>query len=264
MSSWAWKEGEPAKCFRFWRWCGMSAAQMSAQIHRQHQELHYTTIMCDPGAGGIELYRNIRNPNQDDGKVKFGVTPIISEEDEQMPGLGDPVWAFFKRGDWKIFGRQREPRTPGAIPHNYPGESHLPNQLHRLMKLAHQKKEVAFPPEWPGWKENCPGGFANSDQRRNWLNEHRDGLSPEDRSHAEIDLALLQLVEVERQNDEEGKPLLDKYNNYSFTSKRKKDSAYALCYGYFAVWCYQEILRQTVGTQNQGESELVFSASEVF
>jgi hypothetical protein len=239
------------------RWCGISAPQQAARLHRLHQRFRFITIMCDPNSGGIELYRNVRFPNQVDMDEKlFDVTPLIVENDEQMAGQGDPVWSFFKRGEPKIFGRGEQ---QGICP-PYPGESMLVNQMHSVFKQAIQAKIPRLPPQWPGWEDEMRYGINDASSMRTWLNEH-PGFVGEDRSSAEIDLAIQQLIQVERENDTEGKPKLDKYNAYTFVSRSKKDSAYAMLYGYFALWLFMERTKQE--QESAGEQEVVCYGSEV-
>ena len=259
---WRWAEGERAQPFFALRWCGVGAAQTAAMIHRLHQQFHFVTILCDPNGGGIELYRNVKSPKQvlvrqDGSEERFDVTPLITEDDEQIAGIGEPVWALFKRGERKIFGTHD---IPGVCP-PYPGESHLPNQMHRVFKEGVQKKLIQLPPVWPGWKDEMRLGTQDATEMRTWLNEH-PGFTGEARSRAEIDLAIQQLVQVERENDRDGKPKLDKYGNFSFTSRSKKDSAYAMLYGYFAVWLFMERTKRESEGEG-GEREVVFGWSEV-
>ena len=259
--SWRWMEGHRAEPFHAWRWCGIGMAAAAAKIHRLHQQNHYVTIMCDPNGGGLELYRNIKNPKQVDideqgNEVHFDVVPLMTEDDEQIAGIGEPVWALFKRGERKIFGTKEQ---PGVCP-NYPAESHLPNQMHRVFKTAISKKEIYLGPEWPGWQSEVRHGMNDADFMRTWLNDH-PGFMGDDRARAEIDLAIQQLIQVERENDKEGKPLVDKFGNFSFVSRRKKDSAYAMLYGYFALWCFTEKFKQSESTGEEGEA--VISYGEV-
>ena len=260
--AWRWAEGERAQPFFACRWCGVGSGQTAAMIHRFHQEHHFITIMCDANGGGIELYRNVKSPKQvlvkpDGNEEHFDVTPLITEDDEQIAGIGEPAWALFKRGERKIFGTHDIP----GVCDPYPNDSLLVNQMHKVFKEAVQRKTIQLPPVWPGWKDEMRLGTQDANEMRNWLNEH-PGFTGEERSRAEIDLAIQQLVQVERENDKDGKPKLDKYNQFKFTSRSKKDSAYAMLYGYFAVWLFMErTKRENEG--GGGEADVVFSSSEV-
>jgi len=166
---------------------------------------------------------------QTTGGTTFPTTPIITASDQQLAGLGKKTLVFFDRGESRF-------KEAGLT---FPSESSLVNKAHDVLKTAIEKQEVVAPPTWSGW----PAGgamFGNVDQMRRWLN-NQQGIIPRDRANAEIDLALLQLVQIERETDAEGNPALDKFGMFSFTSKRKKDSAYALLYGHFAVWLWRQI-----------------------
>jgi hypothetical protein len=252
---WRWAPGERAEPLYAWRWCGIGAAQAAAQIHRLHEQFRFVTIMCDPNGGGLELYRNVKNPKQEG--FDHDVTPLITEDDEQMAGVGEPVWSLFRRGERKIFGTKE---APGILP-PYPGESHLPNHMHRIFKEAVSKKLVRLPALWPGWKEEMRFGTDDANFMRTWLNEH-PGFQGDERSRAEIDLAIHQLIQVERENDRDGKPQLDKFGNFAFVSRYKKDSAYAMLYGYFALWLFME--RTKNETEAKGEDgDPIISFNEV-
>ena len=260
--AWRWAEGERAEPFYAWRICGIGMAAASAFIHRRHQEHHFITIMCDPSGGGTELYRNVKLPKQsgydEDGREdNFDVTPLMIESDEQVAGIGDPSFALFHRGERKIFGTHD---IPGVCP-PFQNDSVLVNQLHRVFKDGIQKKLIHLPPKWPGWQDEMRLGTQDANEMRTWLNEHPGFKGPE-RSKAEIDLAIQQLVQVERENDRDGVPKLDKFNQFTFTSRQKKDSAYAMLYGYFAVWLFMERMKQE-HEGGGGEADTVFSFSEV-
>jgi hypothetical protein len=255
---WRWKEGARPEPLYAERHCGISAPMQSARIHRLHQEHHFITIMCDPQAGGIELYRNVRSPKQIDvDETSFDVKPLITENDEQITGIGEPAWAFFSRGEIKIFGKGE---VPGVCP-RYPSDSVLILQMHTVFQEAIKKKFIQLPPIWPGWKEEMRYGCNDATQMRTWLNEHPGFTGPE-RSRAEIDLAIQQLIQIERENDKDGKPIIDKYNAYSYISRSKKDLAYAMLYGYFALWCFIESNKREKDDGGE-EGDVVLSFNEV-
>jgi hypothetical protein len=254
---WRWKEGERPEPVHAERYCGISTPQQSGRIHRLHQKYNFLTIMCDP-AGSIELYRNVRLPNQVDfDESLFSVVPFIVENDEQFAGQGDPLWAWFKIGEPKIFGRGEQ---PGICP---PMQSYstLVNQMHRMFKNDTGTKLIRLPPLWPGWEEAMGFGATDANYMRTWLNEHA-GFTGEDRSRAEIDLAIQQLVQVERENDSDNNPKVDKYNAYTFVSQHKKDLAYAMLMGYFGLWLFME--RTRLEQEGAGEKrEVVCGSFEV-
>lgn len=230
IATWRWKEGSSAQLVHVFRQSGMELGQMSYVVHQQNRCFPYVFIMLDPGGGGVFLYDELRKPTQTDGQDVIRVTPMVTAGDQRLAGIGTACVVFFKRG---------EPRLD-AIGQKFPAESHLINKAHDVFRTGLRTKEIQFPESWPGWGQ-AGASFANADQMRKWLNK-RDGLEAYDRAWAEIDLAALQLIQIEREIDNEGKPAQDKYGNFTFMSKRKKDSAYAVIYGYFAVWVYQRTM----------------------
>lgn len=223
-------DGGSSQLVHIRRQTGIELPHMSYHIHKQHQVFHYDLLVCDPGGGGVFLADELRRTVQINGRESFQVMPIITENDSLLAGVGQPILCFFKRGEPKF----------ERIGMTFPGESHLINKAHEQMRACFQHQSMEVPEEWEGWAQ-AGRIFSNPDQKRAWLNE-QNGLSEQDRVRAEIDLAMDQMLQIDRENDKDGKPLLDKYNNFVFSSKRKKDSAYGVVYANFGLWLYRRLM----------------------
>jgi len=220
------------------RYSGLTDDQMSAVIHQKHQKFNYDLLLMDPNGGGLFVRDKLRNPMQDTGREKFRVTPLITRDDEQMAGVGDDRLVLFGRSDSRIVGKPNDPMCPG-VGLIFNAESMLPNKMHELFRgvLESSPQRIAFPARWPGWSKV---NFSDANEMRDYLNE-QGNLKPRDRASAEIDLALAQLIQVDRKmNPDMTTPYQDKFGFYEFVSSQKKDSAYAVVYAFFALW----ILRQ--------------------
>lgn len=227
----------PAKLVDMDRATGITADQMSAMLHKKNLMFNYEYIVMDPNGGGLPVRDKAREPLQDTGAEQFTVRPLITRDDDQMAGVGDPKLIFFGRGDSRIVGDRRDPSCPGCGL-DLKGESVLPNTMHQLFRAALESnpKRIMFPPEWPGWGNNI---FNNADEMRHHLNSI-PGLSPANKAHSEIDLALAQLVQIDkRMNPDMRTPYTDTLGNFEFCSSQKKDSAYAMIYAYFALWLWR-------------------------
>lgn len=241
------KPDYPKQLVHHYRASGIELSQMSARVHRQHLRFNYGLIMVDPGGGGVFLGDELRKPIQNDGREAFNVKPLITDDDAYLAGTGEPILAYFRRGEPKL----------DAISFRFRSESHLPNKAHELLKSALQHKNLVLPVPWAGW-ERERSEFSSADQARRWINTH-EGLSGRDLVAAEIDLAAMQLIQIEREADCDGTPRMDRHGNFRFISKRKKDSAYALLYANFAAHVYQQLHLMDI-IPVKGEAEFIISS----
>jgi hypothetical protein len=225
------KQEGPAELIHMFRGCGLTDNQMSAQIHRQDLAFGgYDLIVMDPGGGGLSVRDKLREPIQDTGAEKFKVTPIITKDDEQLRGAGRESMVLFGRSDSRIKGRKHDGTCPG-VELILSGESVLPNKMHELLRgaLECDPQGIRFPAPWNG------PTFASADLLRDYLNE--TPMHGRVKIQATIDLALAQLVQVDRKMSPDGTtPYKDKLGLYEFTSMSRKDCAYSLAYAYFALW----------------------------
>ncbi len=229
------------------RFNGLTAEQMSAVIHRDHDAFNFQLMVMDLGGGGLSIRDELRNATQDIGDgQKFSVTPIITADDEQMQGVGNQILCLFSRGDTMI-------KDTGQV---LAGESVLVNKAHELLRGAFEAEpqRIQTPKPWSGWP-NGVNSFDTPDKMREWLHA-QPGLSPRESAQAEMDLALFQLIHVDRVLSADGQtPKVDKYGMYEFKSTSKKDSGYAVLYSYFASWMIRE--RHRIKEQTQKETDFV-------
>lgn len=239
------RSGGPSELVHIYRGSGLTDNQMSGMVHQLHTKFQYDIIVMDPNGGGLFVRDKLREPHQDMGNGQFFVTPIITEDDEQMRGAGQPIMVLFSRSDSRI-------KNLGLV---IPSESFLPNKAHELLRGGLEHGKIALPPQWPGWDKTSIM-FSHADQMRAYLNDLH-GLEGRDRVQAEIDLAMCQLVQVERKIGKDMKtPEADKHGMYTFVSTAKKDAAYAALYGFFGLW----MLKEEVATQERAGGEGDFIA----
>lgn len=239
----------PAELVHMFRSNSLSSRQMSAVVHKLDAAFNYALIMMDPSGGGYAMRDNLREPEQDTGAEKFQVVPIITNEDSQMSGIGRNKLCFFSRGSTRL-------KESGLI---MASEGALPNKMHELFKIAleSQPQMVRFPEPWTGWQNK---NFVSSDAMRDHIIENK--LQGRDKASAEIDLALSQLTGIEKELNKENKPVVDSQGFFSFKSYCRKDCAYAMLYGYFAIWLWKEenAIRTRRAPRN---TNFVFSLSTV-
>ncbi len=218
------------------RYRGINADKMSAFIHQQDQIWGYDLLGLDPGGGGFAVRDKLREPEQNTGREKFMVTPIIASDDDLMAGAGTNKLLMLSSGD---------KRLKAVYPDITISPSFLPNRMHEMMRGALDRPDdeaanVQFPEEWEGWD---PITRADPDQMRDAL-DRADGMAPHERARAEIDLALAQLGKVSRVMLADGRTVkVDRNNKYQFTSGYKKDAAYAVLYGYLTIRVWMEEIR---------------------
>lgn len=241
----------PAELVKMIRGIGLTARQMSAVIHREHSLFNFEIVVMDPNGGGLSVRDHLREPMQDDGAEKFQVTPLITLDDTQMQGAGDPRLVLFGRSDSRI----------KRVMVSMPSESYPINKAHEIFRgaLEGTPQRVRFPTRWDGWAGR--NQFSSSDQMRAHI-DAQHGLTGRARAAAEIDLALFQLITVDRRMETDGvRVYQDKHGMYEFLSTCKKDSAYAMVYGYFALWIASEERR--IAEQSTGqEPEFVISVQQ--
>lgn len=250
ISTWEVPEdfSQPPALVHMYRQNSLTSRQMAAQIHKQHMKAQYSMILMDPGGGGYTLRDLLREPIQNDGINEFEVRPIITADDDQMRGAGEEILVFFSRAD-KIIKL-----THSALP----AESYLPNRMHNTFRgaLDAEPQGVRFPPMWDGWgKSGIDCG--DPDFMRRYLIENN--FTGRDRAMAEIDLALAQLITIERETGKDGKVKVDAYGMFQFKSQAKKDAAYAMLYGFYAIKVYLEKRKIISGPTDDGDELLATS-----
>lgn len=223
-------KGKPAPCYMVRR-NNITAEAMSGIIHDAHRKFHFTYLLYDPGGGGLFVRDELRNQEQIiRGKAK-DCTPII-ELDDATGVLGDAILIPVQRGQFHISFLWKKMAS----------DSVLLNRIHGSMKKAIESDMLMFPSPYEGWQSH--DNFApDADTMRTILNRAGKSMSEEDRLHAELDLAVTQLISVDVKRGPDKQPITDSHGMFKFKSKYKKDSAYSMIYGYVGVLIYFHMMR---------------------
>lgn len=225
----------------------IEAAQAAAIIQEMHQLFQFSYVMYDPGGGGLFVRDELRKPTQMIRNRLTAVYPLI-EMDDNSGTIGDMVLVPFRRSSWhieRLWGKMRS-------------DSILVNRVHQNMRDMLENNGIAFPHPWEGWKDlNCLGQRREVDAMRDVLN-NATGITEIERTHAEVDLAIRQLVSVDVERDDNGEPLLDKFQMYKFQSKEKKDLAYSLIYTAMLVTVWRQL-----GKESGDDGEFYFAVGEI-
>lgn len=236
---------EQAYCCCLVRKNNITAANMAGIIHDLHARFHLAMIVYDPGGGGLFVRDELMKLEQViKGKVTT-VQPILDWIDTS--GLmGYNLGVPFRR---KHFAIQQLWGTMAS-------DSVLINQAHEKFRGAVEQLRLRLPPEWKKWNDLDIN--LNIDDMRNYLGK-MTGATELDRIKAELDLAVRQLIYIDVVRDKEGKPITDSFGMFKFKSKKKKDSAYAMIYGYVAVLAYDQLVKKGNAGVNRGGSSFACS-----
>jgi hypothetical protein len=222
-----------------WRIHGIESRQMAAVIHRLNAVFNPTWIVMDMQGGGLEIRDILRDPEQYDGKDRFRVRPIATQDDPSAGRDAERKLVFFSRGDehWNQAG------VVTTL------ESDLNNRMHQDFRAAIVKGEVMFMEEWA----SMPSGIGPR-ELRNMLNA-AGGMAKDEKVRAETTLALRQLCTVKREVTKQGMLKLDVHGQPNYGSRNKKDSAYAMAYGFMGCWLwrkFQDFTRQRSEEKDRG------------
>jgi len=217
----------------------INAENMAGILHDLHQRFGLSMLMYDPGGGGLFVRDEMMKTTQTIHGKKEHVVPILDWIDTSgLMGLN--LMVPFRRTAFVI----------NQLWGKLLSDSVLINLAHGKFRAAIQNKQVPLPPQWTHWNELDVS--QNVNQMREFLNK-ATGLNEVERNKAELDLAVRQLMSVDVLRDKLGNPIEDSYRMYKFKSKKKKDSAYSMLYGYTTVLAYQQILKSGMTRdQNQG------------
>ncbi len=208
----------------------IEANQAAAIVQELHQQFQFSYVLYDPGGGGLFVRDELRKPTQLIRNQERAVYPLI-EMDDTSGTIGEMILVPFRRSSWhidRLWGKMRS-------------DSILVNRVHQNMRDLLENNGIVFPHEWGGWHDlGCLGQRREIDVMRDILN-NATGISDIERTHAEVDLAIRQLVSVDVERDENGEPILDKFQMYRFKSKEKKDLAYSLIYAALLVAVYRQL-----------------------
>jgi hypothetical protein len=220
---------KPEYCFAIRR-NNIESAQAAAIVQEFHQRFQFSYVMYDPGGGGMFVRDELRKPEQYINGQNVSVYPMI-EMDDSTGTMGDMILIPFRRSSFfidRLWGKMRS-------------DSILVNRVHQNMRDLLENFNIRFPNMWGGWQDlGCLGMRREIDQMRDTLNSNTS-LPELQRAHAEIDLAIRQLVSVDVERDDNGDPVLDKFQMYKFKSKEKKDSAYSLIYAALLILVWNQM-----------------------
>ena len=243
--------GKPEVC-HVTRKNNIQADQAAAIIHELHLNFQFTYIMYVPGGGGLFVRDELRKPVQNIRNQPTPVFPII-EMDDNSGTMGEMILIPFRRSSWHIdrmWGKMRS-------------DSILVNRVHQNMRDLLENNHIIFPFEWQGWKElGVLGQRREVDAMRDVLNK-ANGLPELERVHAEIDLAVRQLISVDVKRNEAGDPVLDKFQMYEFKSKEKKDSAYSLIYSALLPSIFNQIGDSGGDGREEGADASYYAAGNI-
>lgn len=240
--------GTPYPCYTR-RYSGIKADQMSAIVHEAHLKFQLSTIVYDPGGGGLFVRDELAKTMQEIEGVETPVFPLLDFGDNSG-AMGDQIMTPFRRSATFIkamWGTMQSDSVPV-------------NRLHSLTRNMIQQNTIILPPVW----EDKFGtvDHTSATEVREFLNKAA-GLTPIERCRAELHLMVLQLAMVDVQrNKEDGKPILDSHQMYKFLSKVKKDSAYAFCYAVLGLKVFETMLKfgWKRNTAREGKSRFAASA----
>lgn len=198
----------------------ITAPQMAGIIHEFNQAFAFSAIMYDPSGGGLFVKDELKSDKVFIRGVERTVTPLVEPNDNTAP-YGDPILFPFRRGFVYIdlaLGKMQS-------------DSVLVNMMHRWFRGALEQGIIELSTKWPGWDSEGPTWDLS--QMRSWLNRHAGEIEDRDYIHAEMDMAIRQIILVDVARDDNYTPKKDKFGMLKFLSKEKKDSAYSVIYGYF-------------------------------
>jgi len=205
-----------------------SVDKMAYFVHEADRRYGLQSLMIDSGGGGLFVRSALRKERLVFDDIDINVVPIVTEDDEMSMAGGRPILQLFSRGNYNIqlcLGKMAD-------------DGVLVNMLHKYFREAFERKELVLPNisrKYDGYYEIPP--------------EEREAVD-------EIEDALEQLVGVEPAKDKQGRLIKTRSGCMQFVSKRRKDMAYALAYGYFI--CVLNRLAAEV-SEDEGEAFAVYS-----
>jgi len=185
-----------------------SARQWSGYLHLLHRRFGFVSIMNDPGGGGLWLRKELASSRQLIENVEQDATPIVTPDDPTAPVVAHYILHLFKRGDQAI-----ESLWP-----NLPGDDVLLDAAHGALREALDHAQIALPVDAHEWRREQVMGWSEERQfaLRN-LSELADQLR-------NITVATL----------DDGTFAFTKRNARRFSSRGRKDVAYAFMYAWIA------------------------------
>lgn len=241
------KNATPHHCFTI-RKSGVTAEQMSGIIHKYHLIYGFRYLGIDVLGGGLFVLDELKKNTQLIDNERIICTPLVEVDDYTNHYLGQKIIVPIRRSCMfieKMWGKMQS-------------DSILVNRMHTEMKKAIENRELVLASDWSGWESDKSDWDVHA--KREWLNLN-SGLSPAERTKAEMDLAVCQLVLVDIERDRNGVPQIDSHGMYKFSSKQKKDAAYSILYAKLMHLIYKYSLTNSLPGINEGKSSLLTFAS---
>lgn|GEM_PF-5511533 len=207
----------------------IDADEMAICIHEVDELFPGPMLIMDPGGGGQFLAGPLAKTEfQVSGGIKH-VTPIL--EIDRFDVVGKNILYWFSRSTLAI----RE------IVGTMSGDDVLVNNAHNVLKSYLENKRLLAPlnPDL--------SVYFNRMLDKDFQTTNRDlaKLTPLEQVHYNIELTMRQLQGVKQKLDRQtGKPVVTARGQFSFTSTRKKDSAYSFLYGVFGLYLYEEMCKR--------------------
>lgn len=230
--------GTPYPCHQV-RKNNVTAVGMAGIVQELHQLFQFAWIVYDVMGGGMFVADKLTEPEQLIRGETRAVYPLV-EFGSTSGVMGDPILIPFRRSAFQV------KQMWGTMS----SDSVMINRMHQAMRHGIENHVIGLPPRWNGWGDE--ESRSNLDAMRTYLSKNI-GLTDLERSKAELDLAVRQLVVVDVERDENNNPKIDSHGMYRFTSHFKKDAAYSLCYGYLGVIIYHHLEKRGIfsGTGRQ-------------
>lgn len=199
--------------------------QISGFMHWLDSVFGLSLIVMDPGGGGAWVYKELKKPRQ---LIQNEMRNVVGFCTRNEPGseMMRPIVVFFKRGG--DLAKLWEPNFQKS-------EEGIVEAMHRM--VASDMRDGRF--QWPQITENLS-------------NEQLAQLSEgEQKALKGLDYAWKQMGDIRVKVNKAGQPFLTKNGFHQFESSKKKDAAYATCYGYCAV---QMVIRDLLN-EDAGDDE---------
>jgi len=204
----------------------LDADQMAIDIHEVDEKFPGPILMIDPGGGGQFLTSPLSKSVIHTPFGAKSVSPIYEVDSPEVGGKNILHW--FSRGTLAI----------KEILGKMSGDDVLVNNAHSILKNYLEKGKILVP-----YSEDVSLYFMRAfDKDRN---KEKIQLKPLEQAYYNLELTMMQLQGVEQKIDRQtGKPSLTARGQFTFTSTRKKDSAYSFLYAIFGVFLYEEMIKR--------------------
>lgn len=184
----------------------VSAAQASAFIHLLHRIFSFSYIVMDPGGGGLWIYKDMRNKEQEINGARVPVVPLCTIE-EPIQTDKQAIVVFFKRGPQLNTLHQQQYLT---------GDDGFLDASHRRYREGWEAGEFVYPMPI---ENRAPAEVRAWSQSQLWAQRY-------------LDLGLKQLARVRQLTRADGTADTTARGFARFQAPGKKDLAYAGLYAF--------------------------------